>query len=44
MFDGWLLIVFVGYWFFVGNGCLLVVGFLVIGGLLIFDCLFVVCW
>ena len=38
MFDGWLLIVFVG------NGCLLVVGFLVIGGLLVFDCLFVVCW
>ena len=44
LFDGWLLIVFVGYWLFVGNGCLLVVVFLVIGGLLVFDCLFVVCW
>ena len=31
-------------WLFVGNGCLLVVGFLVIGGLLVFDCVLVVCW
>ena len=34
---------FFGNWWFVGNSCLLVVGFLVVGGLSVSDCLMVVC-
>ena len=37
----WLLVV---SWLLVGDGCLLVVDFLVVGGLLVFDYLSVVCW